>query len=94
LKVGEGVRVWIDQRTLAALDTERGAGEGYSEVILRLVEVGERGHRIAINPNCVTSIIEIESKRALVCLPDGGSANIAMSLASERRAFISGRSPI
>jgi hypothetical protein len=39
----------------------------------------EGGQRIAINPNSVTSIIEIEPKRVLVCLPDGGSANIAMS---------------
>jgi hypothetical protein len=68
--------------------------KGTAEVILRLVEVGNRGQRIAINPNCVTSIVEIEPKRALVSLPDGGSANIAMSLASERQAFISGRSPI
>jgi hypothetical protein len=86
--------VWIDPRTLAALDTERRAGEGYSEVILRLVEVGERGQRTAIHPNCVTSIVEIEPKRVLVCLPDGGSANIAMSLASECQAFLSGPSPI
>jgi hypothetical protein len=42
----------------------------------------EGGQRIAINPNSVTSIIEIEPKRVLVCLPDGGSANIAMSLES------------
>jgi hypothetical protein len=28
--VGEGVGVWIDPPTLAALDTERRAGEGYS----------------------------------------------------------------
>jgi hypothetical protein len=40
----------------------------------------EGGQRIAINPNSVTSIVEIEPKRVLVCLPDGGSANIAMSL--------------
>ena len=40
----------------------------------------EGGQRIAINPDNVTSIIEIEPKRVLVCLPDGGSANIAMSL--------------
>ena len=40
----------------------------------------EGGQRIAINTDRVTSIIEIEPKRVLVCLPDGGSANIAMSL--------------
>jgi hypothetical protein len=40
----------------------------------------EGGQRIAINPDSVTSIIETEPKRVLVCLPDGGSANIAMSL--------------
>ena len=40
----------------------------------------EGGEQIAINPDNVTSIIEIEPKRVLVCLPDGGSANIAMSL--------------
>ena len=40
----------------------------------------EGGQRIAINPNSVTSIVEIEPKLVLVCLPDGGSANIAMSL--------------
>jgi len=40
----------------------------------------EGGQRIAINPNSVTSIVEIEPKRVLVCLPDGGSANITMSL--------------
>jgi hypothetical protein len=74
LKVGEGVGVWIDPRILAALDTERRASEGYSEVILRLVEVGERGQRSAMKLNCVTSIVEI--------------------VASERQAFISGRTPI
>ena len=40
----------------------------------------EGGQRIAINPNSVISIVEIDPKRVLVCLPDGGSANIAMSL--------------
>ena len=35
LEVGEGVGLWIDHATLAALQRERGAGEGY-EVILRL----------------------------------------------------------
>jgi hypothetical protein len=32
----EGVGLWIDHATLAALKRERRAGEGYSEVILRL----------------------------------------------------------
>ena len=31
----EGVGLWIDQGTLAALQRERMAGEGWSEVILR-----------------------------------------------------------
>jgi hypothetical protein len=38
LEVGEGVGMWIDHATLAALKSERRAGEGYSEVILRLAE--------------------------------------------------------
>jgi hypothetical protein len=32
----EGVGLWIDHATLAELKRERRAGEGYSEVILRL----------------------------------------------------------
>ena len=40
LEVGEGVGLWIDQATLAALKRERRAGEGWSEVILRLAEAG------------------------------------------------------
>ena len=36
LEVGEGVGMWIDPSTLAALKSERRVGEGYSEVILRL----------------------------------------------------------
>ena len=36
LEVGEGVGMWIDHVTLAALRRERRAGEGWSEVILRL----------------------------------------------------------
>jgi hypothetical protein len=38
LEVGEGVGMWIDHATLAALKSERRVGEGYSEVILRLAE--------------------------------------------------------
>jgi hypothetical protein len=37
---GEGVGLWLDPRTLADLRSQRRAGEGYSEVILRLFEVG------------------------------------------------------
>jgi hypothetical protein len=36
LEVGEGVGMWVDHATLVALKSERRAGEGYSEVILRL----------------------------------------------------------
>jgi hypothetical protein len=36
LTVGEGVGLWIDYLTLGALRRERRAGEGWSEVILRL----------------------------------------------------------
>jgi hypothetical protein len=39
LEVGEGVGMWIDHATLAALKSERRVGEGYSEVILRLCSV-------------------------------------------------------
>jgi hypothetical protein len=36
LEVGEGVGMWIDHATLAALKWERRAGESLSEVILRV----------------------------------------------------------
>jgi hypothetical protein len=36
LEVGEGVGLWIDHATLAALKRERRAGESLSEVILRV----------------------------------------------------------
>jgi hypothetical protein len=36
LEVGEGVGLWIDYVTLAALRRERRGGEGWSEVILRV----------------------------------------------------------
>ena len=39
IKTGEGVGLWLDPRTLADLRSERRAGEGYCEVILRLFEV-------------------------------------------------------
>jgi hypothetical protein len=35
-EVGEGVGLWIDYVTLAALRRERRGGEGWSEVILRV----------------------------------------------------------
>jgi hypothetical protein len=35
----EGMGLWIDHATLAELKRERRAGEGYSEVILRLCSV-------------------------------------------------------
>jgi hypothetical protein len=38
LEVGEGVGMWIDNATLAALRSERRADDGYSEVILRLAQ--------------------------------------------------------
>jgi hypothetical protein len=40
----------------------------------------EGGQRIAINPDSVSSIIEIERGRVAINLPDGGSATISMSL--------------
>jgi hypothetical protein len=36
LEVGEGVGLWIDHVTLAALRCERRGGEGWNEMILRL----------------------------------------------------------
>jgi hypothetical protein len=36
LEVGESVGLWVDHVTLAALRRERRAGEGWSEVILRV----------------------------------------------------------
>lgn len=36
LEVGEGVGLWVDHVTLAALRRERRGGEGWSEVILRV----------------------------------------------------------
>jgi hypothetical protein len=39
---GDGVGLWIDHNTLEALKRERRAGEGWSEVILRVAaEVGQ-----------------------------------------------------
>jgi hypothetical protein len=37
------VGLWIDHAILAALQRERGAGEGYSEVILRLAQAATLG---------------------------------------------------
>jgi hypothetical protein len=42
LKVGEGVGMWLDPRTLAVLRMERMAGEGYSETILTLCSPSTR----------------------------------------------------
>ena len=42
----------------------------------------DAGQRIAINPESVVSIIEIEPGRVAVILPDGGSATISMILES------------
>ena len=39
----EGVGLWIDHGTLAALQRERGASEGYSAVILRLAQTTSLG---------------------------------------------------
>ena len=36
VKLGQGVGVWLDPGTVAAFRMARGAGEGWSEVILRL----------------------------------------------------------
>jgi hypothetical protein len=43
LEVGEGVGMWVDHATLAALKSERRAGEGYSDVILRLAQAASLG---------------------------------------------------
>ncbi len=42
----------------------------------------DAGQRIAINPERVASIIEIEPGRVVVILPDSGSATISMTLES------------
>ena len=42
----------------------------------------EGGHRIAINPDSVSSIAEIAPGRVTVHLPDGGTLIIPMSLES------------
>jgi hypothetical protein len=49
------------------------------------------GQRIAINPESVTSIIEIERGRVVINLPDGGSATIPMSLENVVARLTSGR---
>ena len=41
LKVVEGVGLWVDHHTLTALKRERRAGEGLSEVILRVAGQAE-----------------------------------------------------
>jgi hypothetical protein len=40
---GEGVGLWVDHSTLAALKRERRAGESLSEVILRVSAAGAAG---------------------------------------------------
>ena len=40
----------------------------------------DAGQRIAINPERVTSVIEIEPGRVVVILPDSSSATISMTL--------------
>jgi hypothetical protein len=40
----------------------------------------EGGQRIAINPECVVSIVEIAPKRVTINLPDAGTVIIPMSL--------------
>jgi hypothetical protein len=42
----------------------------------------DAGQRIAINPERVASIVEIEPGRVVVILPDSGSATISMTLES------------
>ena len=42
----------------------------------------DAGQRIAINPERVASIIEIEPGRVVVILPDSASATISMTLES------------
>ena len=42
----------------------------------------EGGQRIAINPEQVISIIELEPRRILIALPDGGSITVSMTLES------------
>jgi hypothetical protein len=49
------------------------------------------GQRIAINPESVSSIIEIERGRGVINLPDGGSATISMSLENVVGRLSSGR---
>ena len=38
------------------------------------------GQRIAVNPDSVTSVIEVERGRVVINLPDGGTATISMPL--------------
>jgi hypothetical protein len=42
----------------------------------------EGGQRIAINPERVISIIELEPRRILIGLPHGGSITVSMTLES------------
>jgi hypothetical protein len=49
------------------------------------------GQRIAINPDSVTSIIEVEHGRIVINLPGGGSATISMPLETVVDRLTSGR---
>ena len=49
------------------------------------------GQRIAVNPDSVTSVIEVERGRAVINPPDGGSATISMSLETDVGRLTSGR---
>jgi hypothetical protein len=49
------------------------------------------GQRIAINPDSVTSIIEVERGRIVINLPGGGSATISMPLETVVDRLTSGR---
>jgi hypothetical protein len=40
------------------------------------------GQRVAINPERVASIVELEPRRVAINLPDGGSVTVAMTLES------------
>jgi hypothetical protein len=51
----------------------------------------EGGQRIAINPDSVSSIIEIERGRVVINLPDGGSATISTPLENVVARLTNGR---
>ena len=49
------------------------------------------GQRIAINPERVASIVELEPRRVTINLPDGGSVTVAMTLESVIARLSGGR---